>query len=201
MNKSRALVPDWYGPCEAPRVENGGFWVPPLAAGLDTRNDTTSIVVLHHRSFEPAYIREIPRSNSMQQVDACFAEAARTVANFNLLLCCAVDPAVDPLLAPKKIDAGGSTDPWLWVRYPHSVKYDVYKKNSYLASAWDKPHCFALALATQLQEDLNLLQDFDHEFRHLMTLSHAMQRLKQILMTRLPEDMQRVARLHHDLSF
>jgi hypothetical protein len=199
MRKTSTLLPDGYGPLAAPEVGGGGYWTPPLAAGLGTWGDTTYLVVLHHRSFEPAYIREIPRSGVIEQVDAYLAEAAQAQANFNLLLCCAVEPHHYRDLA--KFDGPCYTSPWLWVRYPHSVTSDAYNKNDYLANAWDKPHYYALGMATKLQEDLNLLQEFDREFRHLMTLNEAMQRLKQILMTRLPEDMARVVRIHHDLSF
>lgn len=198
MDETAIQLPDWYDPSTAATVDPGGYWVPPLAAAIDERGDTISIVVLHHRSFEPAYIRELPRDNGMEQVHGCLAEAARTVAGFNLLLCCAIDPL---LYTSTSADTLRSTGPWLWVRYPYPAMSGAYDKNEYLDKAWDKNYYFALALATQLQEDLNTLQEFDHEFRHLLTLTGAMRRLKQILLTRLPEDMRHIARLHHDLSF
>lgn len=194
MDETALHLPEWYDPSSAATIETGGYWVPPLAAGLDERGDTISLVVLHHRSFEPAYIRELPRDTGIEQVHGCFVEAARTVAEFNLLLCCAVEEST-------RTDTLCSTGPWLWVRYPQFVSLGGYDKNKYLNRAWDKNYYFALALATQLQEDLNTFQEFDHEFRHLLTLTGAMRRLKQILLSRLPEDMRRIACLHHDLSF
>lgn len=199
MQEIKSLLPDGYGPLAAPEVGCGGYWTSPLAAGIETRGDMTYLVVLHHRSFEPAFIREIPRSDVAEQVDVYLAEAVQALANFDRLLSCAVDPYLYPKLA--KFDGPCYTSPWLWVRYPHSATSDAYGKNEYLTKAWDKPYYHALALATKLQEDLNLLQDFDREFRHLITLGEAMQRLQRILMTKLPEDMARVVRIHHDLSF
>ena len=198
MNETVMHLPEWYDPSTAATVDPGGYWVPPLAAGLDVTDDTISVVVLRHTSFEPAYIRELPLANGLEQVHGCFAEAARTLADFNLLLCCAIGPA---LHERSRADTLRSSGPWLWVRYPCSVPSRSYNKSEYLYRAWEEHHYTALALATQLQEDLNTLQQFDHEFRHLQTLTGALHRLKQILLTRLPEDIKPIARLHHDLSF
>lgn len=197
MDESAVHIPEWYDPSSAATVDTGGYWIPPLAAALDERGDTTSIVVLEHKSFVPALIREFPLDVDRDQVHRCLAEAARTVGNFNLLLCCAVNEDY----GAGATTALHATGPWLWVRYPHGTFNQTYAKNEHLAKAYNKSHYVALALATQLQEDFNTLQDFDCEFRHLQTLNEAMRRLKQILLTKFPEDMRRIARLHHDLSF
>lgn len=156
-----------------------------------------SVVVLKHRSFEPAYIRELPYSNGLDLVDAALAEAVKSIADFNLLLCC----AVEPWLEVPNYDPIDPVTPWLWVRYPHAQNCDGAEENDYLVAACNKPYYFALALATQMQRDFNLLEAFDREFRQLRRLDAAMERMRHLLMTRLPDDMQRVARIHHDLSF
>jgi len=200
MNENTTEVPEWYDPAEAPTVDPGGYWVPPLVAGLGKRGNTISLVVLHHKSFEPAYIRHFPRDNRLgEQIHGALAEAAKALGDFNLLLCCAIEPGW--LEMPQTDTPFRSLGPWLWVRYPHFSTSGAFNKNKYLDEAREKDHYAALALATQFQEDCNTLQEFDREFRHLQALTGAMVHLKQILLTRLPDDMRHIARLHHDLSF
>lgn len=197
MPPSVTRVPDWYCPSNAPRIEQGGYWVPPLAAGLAARGDTMSLVVLKHRTLEPAYIRELPRSHGLDLVDATFAEAVNSLCEFKLHLCC----AVEPWLEVPHYDPITPATPWLWVRYPHAVTCHGLTKNTRSVTECDSSLYFALALATQMQKDFNLLEDFDREFRQLRMLDAAMENMRQLLMTRLPEDMQRVAGICHDLSF
>ena len=189
-------IPTWYDPTTAASFESSGYWVPPLAAGIHDRGDTLSIVVLHHRSFKPAYIRELPRNHTPEQLHNCLAEAAKTVADFNLLLCCAINST----LSESTLAAIGSPGPWLSVRYP-VAPLEAINENKYLSTASDKHYYVALALATRLHDDLTTIGRFDHECRHVHTLTQAMRRMKELLLTRLPPDMRRIARLHHDLSF
>jgi len=190
---SDAPVPHWYGALEV----SPGRWFPPLAAGMTVRSKKISIVVLRHKSFEPAYVQEIPLEDGMKAVNASFADAVGRLSDFNLRLCCATEPHHQFELEEKN----RANSPWFWVRYPHRVTCDVYDKTSYLAEAWDKHHYFALALATQLQEDFNMLQDFDCEVRRLLTIGDSIQAMTKIVTARLPKDMDQVINVRHDLSF
>lgn len=194
-----AEVPGWYTPAEAATCDPGGHWVQPLAAGLHMSSTTISIVVLHHRTFAPAYIRELPRDGGMKQLHGCLTEAARTLADFNLLLCCAIEPST--FEASRTAPPFQPHTPWLWVRYPHPAASGPHASNQYLDNAKGRTCFTALAMATRLQEDLYTPQEFDQEFRHLRALTGAMQRMKRVLLTRLPPDMRRIASLGHDLSF
>jgi hypothetical protein len=195
-NSTGAPVPYWYGASEAYEISTSP-WVPPLAAGLAVRAETFSLVVLRHQALEPVYIQQIPLADGMTAVNAGIAAAVDRLSNFSLNLCCAIEPWSEV----QKMRKAHPESPWFWVEYPHAVTYDVYDKTQYLSEAWDKPHYYALALATQLQQNFTLLQDFDREARRLLDIGDSVQALPRIALSRIPQDMHRLARFRHDLSF
>jgi len=168
------------------------LWIAPAACGVHASHGHTCVVALHPGTQQVAAIRDFPRSFAAEWLN----EHLTAIADLSCHpLCFATDWTSVPDEVRKSIPWG----PWDWVRYTDGVAVDLYQEAIHEARAHtDNPHpdfVKALALARQLQADFSALEQFHQELYYMSFLYQSVKKLRFVLTSRFPRDLQTVAQL------